>query len=353
MKIIFTGNYSAGYNRISIILEGLKNLPEITVIEYPIQNKKKCNIQELRSVLKQGDVIFLPSFTHKYVRFIKRHTDKPICFDPLISKYMTKVLDYKLVWKYSPRALKNYYKDKRALSACDFMLADTNTHKEYYAKSFSISRSKIFVLPIGVNTDDFKPHTIKNKNNLITKVGFYGGFIPLQGVSNIIEAARLLSNKPHIQFELVGNGFEYSDMVKKAESYKLQNLAFIDWQDFHKLPDIISSWDICLGIFGNTPKADVVIPNKIFHYAALGKPIISKKTPAIYELFSESSIALCSSQPQEIADTIEYLISDPIKRCQLAENALHVAQSNNHRHIASSFVKILSQGLQMKKQSKI
>ncbi|HON53617.1 MAG TPA: glycosyltransferase [Bacteroidales bacterium] len=347
MNIVFTGNYSSEYNRTAIIIEGLKHIPGISIIEYPIQKNNTCDTAKLKTVLNSADVVFLPSFTHNSVQFIRKHTNKPICFDPLISKYLTKVFDYKLVWKYSPRALKNFYKDKRAFSACDFMIADTVAHKSYYARTFKISHERIFVLPVGVNTNDFAPCTThKHSNNTFT-IGFYGGFIPLQGVSNIIDAAHILRQNANVRFELVGNGFEFEAMKKKAATLGLHNITFMGWQPYTDLPAIINSWDICLGIFGNTQKADLVIPNKIYHYAAMQKPIISKHSEAIQELFTHNeSILLCSTQPHDIASSITELIENHEKRNTLGIHALQVAQQYNHIQTATQFIRILEQGLQ-------
>lgn len=346
MNIVFTGNYTPEYNRTNIILQGLQSIPEITVIESPIQSKKSCNVTELKKILDASDVVFLPSFTHNLVPFIRSMTKKPICFDPLISKYLTKVFDYKQVWRYSPRALKNYLKDTRACNAADFILADTEEHKSYFVKTFKIKPEKIYVLPIGVNLEDFSFETEKKSKDFI--VGFYGGFIPLQGVRNILEAARILESKKEISFQLVGNGYEYEEMKKLAQTYNLQNVTFLGWVPYEKLSETIAQWSICLGIFGDTKKADLVIPNKIYHYAAMQKPIITKRTDAIREIFTEDeTIILCSSNPQEIASKILYCESH-IDAVQVIGNnaASLITKQYNQNTIAEKFIAILQKGIQ-------
>jgi len=58
------------------------------------------------------------------------------------------------------------------------------------------------VLPIGVDVTQFKP--VNRSTKPIFSVGFYGGFIPLQGVIHIVEAAQILQTETDIQFNLIG-----------------------------------------------------------------------------------------------------------------------------------------------------
>lgn len=343
MIITISGNYSVDYNRTHIILQGLQTIPNITIIHAPFKKKADTKKPHFIEALEKADIIYMPSFTHNEVPKIQKLTSKPIVFDPLISRYITKVFDYKLVHKYSIRALKNYLKDKRALRAADGIIADTEAHKQFFMQQFNIPEQKIHVLPIGVHTPDFTP-TESSPNSVFT-VGFYGGFIPLQGVTNIIETARILHTNPQIRFELVGNGFEYEKMQQLSEKYGLTNLSFTGWVPYETLAETINSWDICLGIFGETMKADIVIPNKIYHYAALKKAIITKATPAISELFTHNtSIITCAAKPEEIAKHIIDLQNNSEKREYIAEQAYNlITQSYNEKKIAESFVSILSQ----------
>ena len=321
----------------------MESFPEIRIIHAPCKTYADLKNPHISQAFEQADVVYLPSFTHNELPKIKKLTKKPIVFDPLVSRYLTKVFDYKLVHKYSIRALKNYLKDARAFAGATGIIADTEAHKKYYLQTFTIPEKKIHVLPIGVYTPDFTP--IQSLPNSIFTVGFYGGFIPLQGVTNIIETARILHTNPQIRFELAGNGFEYEKMQQLSEKYGLTNLSFTGWVPYETLAETINSWDICLGIFGETMKADIVIPNKIYHYAALKKAIITKTTMAISELFTHNtSIITCAAKPEEIAKHIIDLQNNSEKREYIAEQAYNlITQSYNEKKIAESFVSILSQ----------
>ena len=197
MIILFAGKYTGEYNRDRIIIEGLKKRSDVDILEYKFNRKKDFSLEKFTQLNEQCNVIYCPSFSHKFVRLIKKSSTKPVIFDPLISNYLTKVFDYKSVKRRSPRAFRNYLKDKISFNAADILIADTKQHKIYYNKTFGIPLNKIYVLPVGANTSIFKPILKEPSNPII--IGFYGGFIPLQGTKFIIEAANILKENTFIE----------------------------------------------------------------------------------------------------------------------------------------------------------
>lgn len=341
MKILFTGDYDPEYNRIQILLHGLKMRSDVSVIEFPVKSVKEFYTELSENQINSCDIVFLPSFTHKFVKPLRKRTRKPIIFDPLISKYLTKVFDYKQVWRYSPRALKNFFKDKIPFRNCDILLADTEAHKQYYRKTFGLKNQRIEVLPIGVDTDEFSSLNYSKPKDYV-HVGFYGGFIPLQGTRHILDVAKLLKSNTKIQITLIGTGYEWEDAKDYAKLHDLSNVSFSGWVKQTELPAKIAEFDICLGIFGDSLKADLVVPNKVFHYAAARKPIITKDTPAMREIFThDKDIFLVQNSPKAIAEAILHFAENS-KRCSdLGQNAFDLVNQNfNHTAIAERFVRI-------------
>jgi len=341
MKILITGNYDPTYNRTHILLKGLRKNSQVELVEYPLLSLKKFDKKELKRKCDEVDFIYLPPFTHQSVKYIKKLSKTPIIFDPLISKYLTKVFDYQQISKYSPRAYKNYLKDKTPLHKCDVVIADTQEHKNYFSTQFKINPDKIFILPIGADTSHFQ--YVDKKEKPIFQVGFYGGFIPLQGVTQIIEVAEILHNEKNIRFSLIGTGFELEKIKKLVLLKKLKNVDFLGWSTYEELPSKINDFDICLGIFGDTPKADIVIPNKIYHYAALKKCIITKETPAIKEVFThQKNIILTDNNPKSIAQNILFLKNNKQVKNEIAKSAHQiVGEQYNEDKIAEKFIDIL------------
>lgn len=336
MNILVTGKTDFKYNRTFTLLEGLRQLPEVQLTEMRIHSKSKFDKEAFKREAEKSDFIYIPPFRHSDVKFIRNLTNKPIVFDPLISEYLTKVVDYGHFWK----APLKYWNDYRAFHKCDILISDTEHHKQYFAKTFHIAPEKIHTVPVGLLSSLFKPLPQTERNDGKFRVGFYGTLVPLQGGSKIIEAARILQKHEHIVFEMIGPGKDVPGLIRK---YNLKNVHLPGWIAYEKLNDYLNTFDLCLGIFGDSLKADLVIPNKVYHYAGLKKCIVTKDTPGIREIFTDQeNIVLTSNRPEDIAETILSLTQEPEKIKRIGENAYNLIAGNyNEVEIAKRLVGIL------------
>ena len=333
MKILFTGNDDFKYNRTRILLHGLLENPDVEVIQYPL-NKEGFSKTELQQHAQAADFIYIGAMRHSDVRPVRKMTSTPIVFDPLISKYLTRTIDHGKWWT----APEKYYRDWIAFSNCDVIMMDTQQDIDWIVNKYKLDPANIFVLPIGVDTSIFKP--APGEVNEKFTVGFHGGFIPLQGLDKIVETARVLQHETDIRFDIVGAGSQYKKIRKLADSYQLQNIKFRGWVNYDEINPIINAFDVCLGIFANSIKTDLVIPNKVYEYAALGKCIITKDTPAIKEVFThEKDIQLTVAAPEKMAEAILSMKADQEKRASIGKAAYElIVNGYDPLHIGKTFL---------------
>ena len=149
-------------------------------------------------------------------------------------------------------------------------------------------------------------------------VGFYGKYIPLQGVPYIVRAAAHPLCKD-IAFTLIGSGQTYAQVRTLAQELGVANITFMERIPYATLIERMRSFDIVLGVFGDTPKARAVISNKLYDAAMLGKPLITADTPAVRELFTDGKdICLVPGADSEaLAHAIHTLAQDSEKRTLL------------------------------------
>jgi glycosyltransferase involved in cell wall biosynthesis len=84
--------------------------------------------------------------------------------------------------------------------------------------------------------------------------------------------------------------------------------------------EALAASDVCLGIFGTSPKASRVIPNKVFDALAAARPVITADTSAAREALAHRDTAwLCpAGDPAALAEAIVELQRDPVLRFDLA-----------------------------------
>jgi len=153
---------------------------------------------------------------------------------------------------------------------------------------------------------------------------FVGHFIPLQGIDVIIRAANFLRNEA-VMFHFIGAGQTAEEIHQLIESYNLKNVKWDrNVRPYEYVVQKIEEFDVCLGIFSDSKKANKVIPNKIYLYTRLGKPIITAKTSAIEELFTDRhNILLCKpNDPVDLADKIRELNNSKTLLEELSINVL-------------------------------
>ncbi|MFB0526149.1 MAG: glycosyltransferase, partial [bacterium] len=342
MRVCFFGGYNPGYIRNVIIKEGLRK-NNVEVVECHTKSKFKFWLRypilffkHLKFFLIKYDFIFVPAFRHKDVplaKLIGLLTGKPLVFDPFVSRYETKVVDQKKVAPYSMQARHNFRIDKISFKLADMILADTLAHADYYARKFGINISKFSRVPIGVSDKLSSLFKIgdegegKKGNNFI--VEFHGSFLPLQGIEHIVQAARIVATKDKtVRFELIGSGQTFPMIKKLVENLELKNVILRGRIPFSSLPELVSRADISLGIFGNTEKAFRVVPNKVFECLSLNKPVITGRTPAILEFFTDKeNILLCeAANADSLAKAIILLRDNEELRRKIAKNGYKLIQ---------------------------
>ena len=207
-----------------------------------------------------------------------------------ISLYDTIVLDRGQAKEKSWKAKLLYQIDRWAFRCADMVLVDTWEVAEYFSRVFSLPPEKFHRSMVGNVFDRFEPAAPPGRPPL--RVLFFGTYVPLHGIEHIVAAADLLREED-FDFTLVGRGQLYASVQEEAERLQLKRVHFIDdWMNTEALAERIHKADICLGIFGTTPKAGRVIPYKVFGSLALRRPVVTRDSPAAREMLVDGESAL-------------------------------------------------------------
>lgn len=226
---------------------------------------------------------------------------RPIVFNPLVSLTDTMVVDRERFASRGLAARAIGMVDRYAFRRADLVVADTAAHASFFAETFGLAPERVGVAFVGAEDRLFTPSP---RNVTTFNALFVGKLIPLHGLDTIVAAAELAREVP---FTIVGDG-QLSALLGQAP----ENVTLIPWVEYEALPELYRTCGCALGVFGTSPKAARVIPNKAFQALACAAPLVTADTPAARELLTDGADALLvpPGDPAALARAIRRLASD-------------------------------------------
>lgn len=332
-SIHYVGAYAPEYARHRVIQRGLRELG-IAVQEsidrgfLPLRWARMAGT--VQRISGSGPVIVGESGNYLTpVLLWARLLGHPVIFDPFVSLRMT--ADDRLVGvRQRLLAPLGELIDRVNNGAAGAILCDTAQTREYFVRQLGAPREKTFVVPVGAETELFRPRPGPERRSGPFRVLFYGSFIPLHGIDTIIHAAAIVQgHSDQVRFQLIGSGQTYEDMRRLAQRLQVKNVDFGPRSvAYTSLPDLIAAADLCLGIFADRPKTRRVVPHKLYQSAAMGIPVITADTPAVRDSFSTDEVVMIPAGSAEaLAETILALLAAPERRRQLGQRGAAAVQA--------------------------
>jgi glycosyltransferase involved in cell wall biosynthesis len=312
-SLLWWGRSDNHYSRNQIILGLLAQLGWHIDFYHPVSSHLG-KVQAFFKRLKPPDVIWVPCFRQRDMSsaiFWSRRWACPLVFDPLISAYEKEVFE-KGKWRATdkPAVALNAW-EAGLFRQADVVIADTQLHAQFFIDTFQLKPERLTIVHVGADEQIFRPTEV-NYTRPPLEVLFYGSFLLLQGPDVIIAAARQLPDE-NIRWVLLGNGDLRSRL--EAQSKGLSNVVFEPWISYDRLPQRLSRAHILLGIFGTTPKAGMVIPNKVFQSMAVGRPLITRYSEAYPKQLRDSSVIgwVPAGDARALALQVEKMAAEPDK----------------------------------------
>jgi glycosyltransferase involved in cell wall biosynthesis len=149
-----------------------------------------------------------------------------------------------------------------------------------------VAAERISVIPNWVEGDLFggqsRGNSLLREGAFLAEYGLVGDrFVVMyagnigysQGLETVIEAARLLADRPELVFVIVGDGVKKGEIVALAEGYGLENVVFMPYQPRERMPEVLASADACLVILA-PEKSKTTIQSKTYEIMAMARPVI-------------------------------------------------------------------------------
>jgi glycosyltransferase involved in cell wall biosynthesis len=339
VKLIWTGSFEPDFNRnrkLSRLLDLMG--ADVEVIRVPVWGSNRIDLAACGKLAAMGRFltgiprllwrlsraarpdVYLVSypgwFDMPLIWIVAKVKGRPIVFDPFISLYDTLVVDRGM---YSPSSWVGRMartSDRLALHLADVVIADTAAHLAYYDSIAAGVLAKGGVVPLGA--DDAVFHPIEDAVVEPRTILFHGTFVPLQGLMTVIDAAQLLQDEG-IRMLIIGDGQDRPAAEQRMIHHGVKNVDLVGLVSLDEIPDHISRATVCLGIFGESEKAGRVVPNKLFECVAMGRPVVTRSSPAVENAFESGEIVMVPpGDPEALAEAVRALLADPERREMIA-----------------------------------
>lgn len=198
-----------------------------------------------------------------------------------------------------------------SMAAANVIMLDTDEHLELVPLRF---RGRATAVPVGVAQSWWsagREHLGRpsSTDTDVPSLVFFGLFTPLQGTAVLAAALKLLDERGvPFRATLIGRGQDRSTVRQLLDG--LDQICWVDWLDEDALRETVARHDICLGIFGATPKALRVVPQKVPMGAAAGCALVTSDTPPQRRAFDGAALFVQSGDAQALADGLEALLGD-------------------------------------------
>lgn len=329
MKILYVAGREEAYSRTRIVLNALRhNGYEVVACLPPDKSFKHYPRLLLQTLLKAPgcDLVLVGFYGQLLTPLIRLLTWKPIVFDMYITTYDTMVFDRE---KAAPGSLKAHIyglSDWLSYKAASLSILDSHHVIGHFGRVIHTETSKFRRLFLAVDDAVIRPGSAREPDGRFL-VHFHGEYIPFHGVRHILKAAKLLEDQ-NVSFQIVGKGITYDEDMRLARELDLKNVSFHAPVPYAELARFMARADVCLGIFGDNARADLVLTNKVIEAIGVGKPLITRRNAPVQELLQhEESVYLVDpANPQALADAILRLKNDDALREKIARNGHAIFQ---------------------------
>jgi glycosyltransferase involved in cell wall biosynthesis len=225
--------------------------------------------------------------------------------------------------------------------AAKILLVSRGFHDRLIERGFDPARLQTIVL--GADGSLFE--RLQPDHNFLAEHGLTGKTIAIytgahgdaNGLTQLIEAAELLRDRPDIAIVLMGEGKMRESLQFTVRTRELRNVFMLHSVPKHRLPGILAASHIGLMILKQISRPRWVTPNKIFDYMFAGLPSIVNFAGTTAQMV-ESDGAGVASQPGSAADfaaKIVYYADHPDERASVGRRAREAAFAKYHREMVA------------------
>jgi len=218
---------------------------------------------------------------------------------------------------------------KWSLKKAQLVLVNGDELVEVIQRMYRLSKDVVGVSRNGVDTERFSPK--RRSEDLRAGIGsrhilvFSGALYANRGVDVLLNAVPLLRERvADLKVLILGDGPELTRLLHLARNLHIADTAnFLGTVNPDLVPDYLASSDVGIGPLRASSVTVGTYPLKVLEYMASGCVVVSVKDALSRRLIVHSQTGLVteSSDPRELAETIQAALSDKETSRRVSDNA--------------------------------
>lgn len=242
------------------------------------RSARKLLRERLQLELQRGlpHCVVVPYPGHQVIADVRRISPVPVVLDLFLSAYDTVIEDRQLA---APGSLAAQYfaeLDRRACAAADLVLLDTPENAAYVAELTGLPAERFAWLPVNDPDAPIAPMPWRAAADGRLQLLFFGTGVPLHGLSTLLNA---VASVPRVHLTLVGG--TAADRARAQQLLPGRLRLEPEFVDRARLGELLDQCQLVAGVFGASGKAQRVVPFKVVHALAAGRPVLTADTPAV------------------------------------------------------------------------
>lgn len=229
-----------------------------------------------------------------------------------------------------------YLMEKFVYSKVDLILT-ANPKLSDYVVRLGASRKRVRLLPLGVDTNLFKPNIdangLRHEWGLNGQVVMFIGTLPVfSGLDTFIPKFKyVLKEFPDAKLMIVGDGEQRSLLEGIIATSGLEDSVIIaGLQPHESIPQYINLADVCISTFPVSGATKDAYPTKVMQYMACGKPVVSTPLLGLKSMISGEEQGILYATGGMEGEIIS-LLKDDERRQRMGQAALDYAKKT-HRY---------------------
>jgi glycosyltransferase involved in cell wall biosynthesis len=212
-----------------------------------------------------------------------------------------------------------------------------------------VPRDKLAMVPTGVDVELY--HAATPDASIRGRLGwqdrllavYAGAHGPANGLDYVLQAAAACRDDKRIAFLLIGDGKDKPRLAELARRMGLDNLAMEPKMPKSRLAAVLADAQVGLQILKPVPEFAILLPNKLFDYAAAGMAVCVNWQGDVSELLLRHGAgAACDpTDAASLAQTLVRWADRPDELAAARAGAKKLAQAYDRRQLAPKLEQVL------------